>query len=376
MARGGPFRRRAPAVLLAVAGLAGLPGCGGDDSQAGSPDDAGTSGAGGTAGGAGGETSAGASGSAGAEPWEPVADFDPAGALCDVPPDYVDQGGDPVHVACALAAGRYSDRDPGEVPEWLRVVAYNVRFGAESAAVVATLATHPSLAGADFLLLSEVARRDLASVPPGLDQAREIATELSMDFVFAVEWDRREHAEQQGEHGLAVLSKYPLGNALLIRHTPLNDWWAEDRRYGGRATLRVDALVGGRRVRLWASHLDTRGTPQGRAEQGTEIRGDAELAGAPAAQLVGGDLNTWTCNPALADCTRPPAAEPVVAEFLAAGWSDGTEGFTGHTQLGQGFFPQRLDWIFYRGVGATPGGAAADAQGSDHFPVWTLIAPP
>jgi endonuclease/exonuclease/phosphatase family metal-dependent hydrolase len=149
----------------------------------------------------------------------------------------------------------------------------------------------------------------------------------------------------------------------------LNDWYAEDGLYGGRITLAVDALVGGTRVRLHASHLCTRGGAAGRAAQAAEARADADLAGRPSIAVLGGDLNTWTCNPTLADCTHPPAAEQLVQDFLASGWSDGTAGFTGHTQLGEGILPQRLDWIFYRGHTGAPG-ARVDAAGSDHFPIW------
>ena len=85
--------------------------------------------------------------------------------------------------------------------------------------------------------------------------------------------------------------------------------------------------------------------------------------------------NTWTCNPALADCTVPPSAEATVEDYLADGWSDGCAGWNGITQLGAGFFPQRLDWLFYKGADATAGQSDADATGSDHLPLYFDLRP-
>jgi endonuclease/exonuclease/phosphatase family metal-dependent hydrolase len=309
-------------------------------------------------------------------PFDPLPSNVPSGPLCDIPPGYVAGGGDPTFISCALAADRFSDRDPMAVPAQLKVVAWNVEFGKASAEIKNELMTRAELKDADFLLLSEVSRASKTSNPQMLDQARELAQALKMDYAFAVEWDRREKPDELGEHGVAILSKYPLGNAQQIRHTPLNDWYAGDMLYGGRITLGLDALVGGRLLRLYASHLCTRGIGDaGRAIEGAEVRADSGKPGRPSAQVMGGDLNTWTCNPAIADCTKAPAAEQVVEDFLNGGWSDGTAGWNGVTQLGKGFFPQRLDWLFYRGTSSTPG-MRVDASGSDHLPIFTRLSPP
>ncbi len=310
-------------------------------------------------------------------PWEPLPVNAPDGPLCDLPDDYVATGGDPVDIPCSIAADRFTDRDPDDVPPRLKVVAWNVQYGKESATVAAALAEVAAVAEADLLLLTEVPRRASDSDPAGIDLARDLAQALAMDYAFAVEWDWRLHPEKEGEHGTAVLSKYPLGNATLVRHTPAYDWYAEDDRFGGRMSLGVDLLAGGRRIRVYASHLCTRGSGDlGRAAQAAEIRADADRPGHPPAQVIGGDFNTWTCNPGLADCTHPPDAEAAVEEMLAADWLDGTAGFNGHTQLGAGFFPQRLDWLFYRGLAAEPGSSAPEAHGSDHLPVVFEIEPP
>ncbi|MBI5525687.1 MAG: hypothetical protein HY897_05080 [Deltaproteobacteria bacterium] len=297
----------------------------------------------------------------------------PSGFLCNIPDDYVANGGDPTYVPCDVEADRFTNRDPSVLPASLRIATWNIQFGIESVTIASELQQSAEISGADLLFLQEVARNDLSSVPPNINQARDLAALLSMNYVFAVEWDRRLNADEGGEHGVAILSKYPIGGVTQIRHVPLNDWYAEDNRYGGRMTLGADLYVGGILVRAYSAHLDTRPrfpNGDGRAQQGAEILADADLPSRPSRQIMGGDLNTWTCNPTISDCTKPPAAEKVIQNILAAGWSDGTEGYTGITQLGEGFFPQRLDWLFYRGAAAKAGDAARDAKGSDHFPVY------
>ena len=70
------------------------------------------------------------------------------------------------------------------------------------------------------------------------------------------------------------------------------------------------------------------------------------------------------------------AKKPTVEDFLANGFSDGTAGFNGTTHVGAGFFPQRLDWLFTRGLTVTPGAADSQAKGSDHLPIYTRVTVP
>ncbi len=298
--------------------------------------------------------------------------FEPDGPLCDIPADYVASGGNPHDPPCAIAIGNY--RDPAAPKSSLRVVAWNVEFGNDSATVIDALLTRPELANADILLLSEVPRRSLTSEPDNLDLAHELAVRLHRSYAFAVEWDRREVPGELGEHGVAVVSRYPIANARMIRHAQLNDWYGEEHLYGGRVSLGVDILVGTTVLSAYVSHFDTRGTGDGgRAMQAAELRVDATAPGRPAIVVDGGDFNTWTCNPLVSDCTAAPDAEQAIEDFLAGGWKNGDGAWNGVTQLGKGFFPQRLDWIFYRGPGAVPGQADADAGGSDHLPVYSDI---
>ncbi len=350
---------------LSPGGAAGASG-GGTSGTAGSAAEAGT-------GGVAGEGTGGTGGSGPPFPagFEPIEVNVPDGYLCEIPDDYMDQGGDPVRVPCGVEADRFSDRDPQDLPSEFRLVTWNVQLGMNSSEVVMQLQTHPELLDADFILLQEVARHDRASEPDLLNQARQIAQALQMDYVFAVEWDRRLDGDGLGEIGSAVLSKYPLGNVTQIRHVPKRNGWGDKRHYGGIATLAVDAAIGMRRVRFYSAHLDnTFLLVDGRAVQAAEIRDDANLPDRAPLQIVAGDLATINCTHATgANCTQAPDAELAVRQFLDAGWSDGTKGYTGHTQV-ELLAQQRLDFIFYRHMVVRAGKAAVDARGSDHFPLY------
>jgi endonuclease/exonuclease/phosphatase family metal-dependent hydrolase len=295
---------------------------------------------------------------------------EPTGALCDIAPDYVALGGDPYRPPCAIEIGSY--RDPELAPKTtLRVVAWNVEFGNNAQAIVDALTTRPELADADVLLLSEVPRASLTSNPQNIDLAKQLAISLHRSYAFAVEWDRREVPGELGEHGVAVISRYPIGKPRQLRHVQLNDWYSSDHLYGGRPSLGVDIDVGGHVFAAYVSHFDTRGLGDtGRAMQSAELRADATAPGRPAIVVDGGDFNTWNCNPLVADCTVAPSAEQTVKDFLAEGWSNGDGSWNGISHYGNGFFPQRLDWAFYRGPGSIPGEADAGAGGSDHLPIY------
>ena len=312
-------------------------------------------------------------------PWVEAPLNAPDGPLCEVSQEKISAGGDPVNIRCDLAVENFSDRSSHQLPSSLRLVTWNVRFGAEAETIADELVNHPKIGKADFLLLTEVTRFDLSSKPAGIDQVRQLAETLSMNYVFAVEWNRRELPSKGGEHGTAILSKYPLGNVRVIRHTPGFDWHQHDSRYGGRMTLGVDARVGGTQIALYSSHLDTRPLLPGaseasRARMTAEILADANLPGRPRAQILGGDLNTWTCIPFLSDCTAPPSAELAIQKLLRTGWRDGTNGDNSATDQSL-WLGLRLDWLFYRGLTAL-GGAIAQAEGSDHLPLFMDIAIP
>lgn len=307
--------------------------------------------------------------------WSAIGTLVPAGPLTRLPVGYLAAGGDPVRPPHVLEADRFSTRLATQVPAALKVVAWNVEYGRHSQAVLDQLQRDPELFDADVLLLTEIPRADPESNPPGINLAREIARVLGMDYVLAPSWYRALEVPGGGEHCSAILSKYPLGNVRHLRLQPAYDHYSGLRRIGGRHALSADLQVGQGRVGVSVVHLATRDFGPERALQADEVLADANAAGRPAVQIVGGDFNTWNCSPMRWDCTQPQTAESCLRRFFDTGWADGTAGFRAFTQVGLGFFPQRLDWIFVRGASVLPG-HARPTSAADHLPIFTRIVLP
>jgi hypothetical protein len=81
-------------------------------------------------------------------------------------------------------------------------------------------------------------------------------------------------------------------------------------------------------------------------------------------------MNTWTYNPLLAGFPAHGSGdERAILDILSAGWTDGLPAQP-YTQLGAGFLPQLLDWVFYRNLpNPNPGSVEFSASGADHLPM-------
>lgn len=371
---------RSPALLACACGLSALSwlaGCSGGGSG-GAPSQAATS-APSTSAAAPASSSpatpAGAAPASTAPAWSGIGTLVPSGPLTQLPAAYLAAGGDPVRPPHVLEADRFATRLVSQVPATLKVVAWNVEYGRHAQAVIDQLQSDPELRDADVLLLTEVPRADPESNPPGINLARELARTLAMDYVLAPSWYRALEVPGGGEHCSAILSKYPLGNVRHLRLRPAYDHYSGLQRIGGRHALAADLQVGQRLVGVSVVHLATRDFGPERALQADEVLADANAPGRPALQIVGGDFNTWNCSPMRWDCTQPQTAETCLRRFFESGWADGTAGFRAFTQVGLGFFPQRLDWIFVRGASLVPG-RALPTSAADHLPIFTQVALP
>ena len=68
----------------------------------------------------------------------------------------------------------------------------------------------------------------------------ELARALRMDYVYGVEFV--ELLQDRGEHGNAVLSRFPIMDARVERLTDFEKWYEEENqlRLGGRMVIRAD----------------------------------------------------------------------------------------------------------------------------------------
>ncbi len=237
----------------------------------------------------------------------------------------------------------------------LRVVTYNIKDGGAAPDVIAAaILAEPALAAADVILIQEgMAYPD---EPPRIGQ---LATALGMGWVYAPS-----RTQDGGTLGDAILSRYPLVDAAVMN-------LAVASRKRQRTALAADIEIGGARLRIVNTHLDTSLNITDRI---LPLR--PAVLDQPTATLVGGDFNT---NPyawqdglvpivpagAVADTDQAPLLDSYMASLAFAN----PTAALGDTEVRYGI-TSRLDAIYARGVTATAGGVERAVTLSDHWPVW------
>lgn len=215
----------------------------------------------------------------------------------------------------------------------------------------------------------------------------DLAAALDTGYVFGVEFvelalgdarERQWHAVEQnrnGLHGGAILSPYRLERPALLRLAVDDRWWSGalkgERRIGGRIAMAAMVDMGGIKVALVATHLESHSDPDHRAHQFAVLLDaiDTYAAGAPV--VFAGDLNTSTLSGdqderqeerhrlALQDPNRflhPEPYEPLfaLAEQWGYQWRACNEPGVPTQRTRPDGTPQpphgRIDWFFTRGV--------------------------
>lgn len=284
----------------------------------------------------------------------------------------------------SLEGGGPTPRGSEGPPETLRVAAYNLERGRSFAGQLELLRSHPELAGADLLLLSEcdrgcdrVARRHVA---------RDLAEALGLHWAFAVQYvelpDRPSCPRRPGdrvqrpcEHGNAILSRYPLQRVRQIRHATTASWASHPRepRFGGVVTLAAELPWAGERLRLYSAHLDS-GLFQDplRVAQAEDLVRDAADHRGPC--LIGGDLNAFRYAVDLWLGTR---WDPTPEVLRAAGYEDAHASLPpwrrGTTDRSYGV-RGAIDLVFTRGLEIRGCGIVKTRGLSDHFPIWVEVS--
>jgi len=184
----------------------------------------------------------------------------------------------------------------------LRVLAWNIERGKQLAAQVDLLSHHPFLNKCDVLLLTET---DAGMARSGnVDVAATIAEELGFNYSFTpcylslVKGSGLERAvkgeNDQGLHGNAILSRYPLHN---VRSIPLpngiDKMASNEKRIGHQRALVAEIPFQQKTVTFACVHLDANASQLHRAEQMKTVL-DCLPAQGPV--VIGGDWNTTTFN--------------------------------------------------------------------------------
>jgi endonuclease/exonuclease/phosphatase family metal-dependent hydrolase len=265
---------------------------------------------------------------------------------------------------------------PAAPPATMRVAVFNIERGSRYDGILALLRTHPALRDIDVLLLNEA---DWGMARSGNRHvARDLAADLGLGYTFGIEFlelTKGEAAELESDgentwsfHGNAILSRWPLHDARLVRLPTRCSWAAGTQaRIGGRMALLAEVETSAGQVTVACTHLENRTSPDGRRDQMRALL-DALPAGGTA--VIGGDLNTCTVDAGrdeqilwLLDRLRseplriraPEPHEPLFADVRAAGFLvDEVNARDVPTNVPLGirdatYWP-KLDWIFTRGL--------------------------
>lgn len=250
---------------------------------------------------------------------------------------------DPVDIHCLIERGEFADPDP-LVPDSLRVVDWNIERGHRIDDILDAFRTDPALVSADIILLQEADRGCPRTGYRNI--TREIAEALDMDYVYAAEFV--EICQDRCEHGNAILSRFPLGEAEQLRLTDFEKWYENEGspRLGGRVAIRADVLVGGLPIRLVSVHYMSSVLYyfKGHQAQTGETLDFIDGSGGPV--IWGGDLNTGIYYVV--------GFEPSITLVFNDGYDDGLAGqphMDTWTSCKAPPIPKmRLDWIFSRGL--------------------------
>lgn len=236
----------------------------------------------------------------------------------------------------ASAARMPPDSAADRMPDSLRLVTFNIKYGRRIEEAIGVFVTDPNLRGADVMFLQEM---------DGAGTAR-IANALGMGYVY---YPSTFHLRTHRDFGNAILSRWPIvsdARVTLPHHSRLT----YTQRIATAATIRI----GQRLVRVYSAHLGTIADIGQGARRDQLERVFADAMRYPYV-IVGGDMNSASAGP--------------VARQHGFTWLTARNART--TVLG------RWDHVFTRGFEVpdqVPTGVSGISRAaSDHRAVWTVL---
>jgi len=243
----------------------------------------------------------------------------------------------------------------------LRVLDFNIHtgIGTDGRLDLDRTADVIRASGADIVGLQEVdvhwaARSGYA------DQAGELARMLRMRVFFAPIYDldpEPGHVERR-RYGVAILSRHPIlatWNHPLTRRSTVEPG---AQPAPGPGFAEAEVWVRGKRVHVYATHLDFRPEPEVRAAQVAETTSILDDDGPRARQVLAGDLNAEPSAPELG---------PLLAR-TGDTWAR-ANGTSGGLTYPADVPVKRIDYIAVDGPIHARSTTVLDTQASDHRPV-------
>lgn len=245
------------------------------------------------------------------------------------------------------------------VPRRLRIVSFNVHLGEDVESISESLTVAGALEDIDILLIQEIEHFPEEVV----SRTEALAELLRMNFVYAPA-RVQERDGRIGTHGVAVLSRHPLREAVIL---PLPEY---DLPFGKRRRIALGLTVDppGGRVRIYNVHLDTRINLSQRIRQVSPVLEAAKKwEGVPV--VIGGDFNTnpfrWAGS--VVPWFRSNQAGGMDRHMKKAGYENplSDAGTTSNRRI----VSLRLDALYVRGVTVEDAAVERKVKSSDHFPV-------
>lgn len=260
--------------------------------------------------------------------------------------------------SCAGKEGRPPDRDinqpvlasyaRGDTPfdGAVTVAAYNIERGFFWPDVVNYLEEQRGMTPALVVLLSECDRNH--SRTGDVFVADRMARALKMDMAFVTEYIEYndETPGNQGDHGNAILSPFPMTDVTVIRHTTVYSWtkmgWIDGQpRYGERVTIAATLhLPGNQRLRVYSTHLESNAETVGKWIQMSEILKDVKQTELPV--VIGGDFNEIPGGLMFAMLPLYGVKNAFAGDLSPTGGCKPGDG--------QARCLLKIDWIVYRGL--------------------------
>ncbi|MFO8056939.1 MAG: endonuclease/exonuclease/phosphatase family protein [bacterium] len=177
----------------------------------------------------------------------------------------------------------------------VQVIAFNIERGFFWEDVAAYIEKKREQVPATIVLLSECDRNHHRTGDEFV--ARKLASRLGMNMAYVTEFIEYNDKTviNQGDHGNAILSPFPLSNLTVIRHTSAFSWQKYgflqgEPRFGERVTLGATVeLPGGDKLRVYSVHFESNAGSFEKWEQMKEVLRDTEYTPYPV--VIGGDFN-------------------------------------------------------------------------------------
>ena len=254
-------------------------------------------------------------------------------------------------------AATLRESSPSASTREFKVVSYNIRYrvGEDLERLVELLRQDAEVGGAAIIGLQEVDRNRKRT--HHVNTARRMADALGMHYAWAAPPTPPDDdpGPEEEETGVALLSPYALSDVtrLLLPH----------EGPGGRRRVALGATVevGGRPVRFYSVHGETRIKMERRVEQLSAVLEDLRRHPAETPAVVLGDFNT----------IKGKDVRACVKLFTESGFT--TPIPHDRSTFKVFLLKLKLDWIWLRGFDAVDSGIDRDIGLSDHWPLWAKV---